>query len=145
MNFNDAQVRYIVATFKYIDENLENAFRAATGDANKEALCPQYVLDMPPEQQIALKPELASLRVRMRKFLDEQLIAVEPTTSTANAFKTAIEFVDISLEEIQPKRLAGYGSLSRKGATEVAHLIAELKQITARMTAICNAINSPSH
>jgi hypothetical protein len=145
MNFNDAQIRYIVATFQYMDEILENSFRVAAGEANNRALCPQYFLDLMPEQQAALKPELASFRRKLRQFLKEQEIGVEPATSATNAFKAAIGFVDISLEEIRPSRLNGYGSLSQGGATEISHLIRELKQITARMMAICDTTHSESH
>jgi hypothetical protein len=145
MDFNEAQIRCIIATFKYMDESLDHAFRAAAGEANNRALCPQYVLDLLPEQQAALKPELASFRRKLRQFLKEQEIVVAPTTSATNAFKAAIGFIDISLEEIRPRRLNGYGSLSQGGATEISHLIGELKQITARMMAICDTTHSESH
>ena len=138
MDFNKVQIRHIIATFKYIDESLESAFGAATGEANNRVLCPQYVLALPPEQQSALKPELAAFRKRLQLFLDEQQIMVQPTISATNAIKTAIGFVDISLEEILPKRLIGYGSLSQEGAREISRLVSELRHITARMTAICD-------
>jgi hypothetical protein len=136
MDFNEAQIRCIVATFKYMDECLENAGLAATGEANKRALCPEYVLDLSPDRQAALKPELASFRNRLQSFLKEQRILAGPITSATSAFKTAIGFVDIALEEIQPKRLGGYGALSQEGSTEISHLVGELKQITAHMMEI---------
>ena len=49
MDFNEAQGRYLVATIKYMDESLDSALRAVTGEANDRALCPPYVLDLPAE------------------------------------------------------------------------------------------------
>ena len=69
MLFNEAQIRYIVATFEYMDESLEKAFRAATGEANDRALCPQFVLDLPLDQQASLKAEIASFRKGLQLFL----------------------------------------------------------------------------
>ena len=87
MVFNEAQIRYIVATCEYMDESLEKPFRAATGEANDRALCPQFVLDLPLDQQASLKAEMASFRKGLQLFLNEQRIARQPTISATNAFK----------------------------------------------------------
>jgi|GEM_PF-4175647 hypothetical protein len=140
MIFNQAQTRCLVATFKYMDQSLENALRAATGEANDQALCPEYVLDVMPAQQVALKGQLMRFRNVLRQFLERQQVAIEPSTSAIAAFKTAIEFAEISLYEIRPKGLAAFGPLTSEGTAEVVRLIEDLTQITTDMMAICNGV-----
>jgi hypothetical protein len=138
MIFNEAQTRRLLATFKYMGHSLENALRATTGEANDQAVCPEYVLDVPSAQQVALKEQLARFRDVLRLFIVQQQIAVKPSTSALATIKTALEFVQISLDEMCPKGLSGYGALSPEGATEIRHLIDELSRIAVHMMMVCN-------
>ncbi len=137
MIFNEAQTRHLLATFKYMDHSLENALRATTDEANARALCPEYVLDVPTGQQLALREQIARFRDVLRLFLVRQQIGVKPSTSALVAIKTAIEFVQISLDEMSSRDLSGYGALSPEGAIEITRLIDELSRIAADMMTIC--------
>ncbi len=138
MIFNEAQTRRLLVTFKHMDHSLENALRATTGEANDRALCPEYVLDVPTAQQAVLKEQFARFRDVLRLFLAQHRVAVRPSTSALAAIKTAIEFVRISLDEICPRGLSGYGALSPETASEIRRLIDELSRIAAHMMMVCN-------
>jgi hypothetical protein len=97
------------------------------------------VSDVTIAQQVALEEQLARFRDVLRLFLVKQQIAVKPSTSGLAATKTAIEFVQISLDELCQKGLSGYGALSAEGATEIRRLVDELRRIAAHMMMICNS------
>jgi hypothetical protein len=137
MMFSDAQARHLLAVFKYMDKSLGNALRAASGEANDRTLFAEYILDANDSQPTELAAQIARFRTIMRAFLEKHEIADPVAISAIFAFKTTLEFMRVSLQEIRPRGLANFGELSPEGAAEITRLIDELNAIVTQMMSIC--------
>lgn len=132
-DLNDNHKRALLATFRHLDEMLGDAL-IKLQPSDSESLFPQLIPDAAPLQRKVIGDYLARFRHLMRRFLDDQGIAVEPPNISALwAFRTALAFAQTALDEIRPQRLRGYGALSAEAAAGIDALLAELSEVVAQM------------
>jgi GTP-binding protein EngB required for normal cell division len=139
IGLNEAQIRKLQVTFKYLDELLGDALLNLLPTAG-DYLFGQYVQDATEQQRKILGDYLKQFRHVIRHFLDESGIAVPPPhIGSLWAFRTALNFARIALAEMTPERLRSNGALDEKAAGDVAALIAELDTVLADMSAYLEA------
>ena len=98
---------------------------------------PDHRPDATPAQRRAVMDCLRRLRAVMAGFLQSQAIPIrEPGTGTVQAFHTTLTFAGITLEELAPKRLAGYGGVDKDAAREIQELVAEMRAILEEMSGV---------
>jgi hypothetical protein len=70
----------------------------------------------------------------MRRILKEQGIqAGNPDRSVINFIRTSLIFADMSIEELKPRHMRGYGHLSAEAAEELNKIAAELQGLVAQI------------
>jgi hypothetical protein len=137
MLFTDAQARYLLATFKCMDKNLASALRAIGGEPDAQGLVREYETDATVSQRDALKHKIADLREALRDFIDRHRLPVAAPASGLFAFRATLSFLRVSIEEIGPRGLAGFGDVTPEGAAEIDELSRRLNQLVTDMADIC--------
>jgi len=133
MPFNENHKRYILAGFQYIDKLLAQA-STNLGPADDALLFPPCVPDATPTQVQVIADYIASFRSVSRRFLEAAQARIEePSKGALWSLKAALDFVWVSLADMEPKRLNGYGALDEDAAEETERALAELQAILRQL------------
>jgi hypothetical protein len=126
---NDPQKRRVAATFQHVDELLRTAAQAL---ASEEAASPfdELIRDASLEQQGALLKGARQVRDRMIGAMQRLQIPIPaPSIPATRSARTYLMFAEVDLEDIDPKRFGGYGSLSAEDAGTLEEICSELLAI----------------
>jgi GTP-binding protein EngB required for normal cell division len=131
--FNESHQRHFITSFRHIEELLGDA-AAKLEPVEPGRLFNEYVQDASPSQRKILADYLAQFRFAARRFMDAQgLRNQSKAVSALYAFQTAVMFAQISVEELRPKYLRGYGALGPEEGGAAERLVAELTTLLRRM------------
>ncbi len=131
---NDNQKRHLRLTFQHVDDLLAEALKAL---ACSESPSPfqRYRPDSLPVQRKVLADYVARLRGLMAGILAGHDVALpEPQISSLWAFQAALMSARIDIEELAPKRMRGYGSLSDDAAGRLEAELAQVADVLDRMS-----------
>jgi len=136
--FNENHKARIRVTFEAIDEMLSRALQMLDPAAGRSPFS-MHVSDATPEQFARFGEKAARYRAMMQAFMQRHGIPqAEPTLSSVWAARSALLTAIVSLEELGPKSMRGYGSLSPEAAqtleSEIQALIAALGRMQAHLT-----------
>lgn len=133
MSFSHNHKRHIYNTFKHLDQILTSAASKLEA-AESEGLFPEYIPDATPVQQRVTRLHLQRLRTVMDRFMNDHDIPIEaPAVGAVHAFRTALTFSHIALDELMPGHLAGYGAVDETAAKEIAEFVPELRAVLNQM------------
>lgn len=130
---NEPQKRHIASTFQHVDELLQTAVQALAGEGAGSPFSP-LVPDAAPIQHRVVSDYAQRVRGLMATALQRLDIPLRPPTipATRSAF-THVMFAEVDIEDIDPKRMQGYGDLppedSRALEATNAEILALLGQI----------------
>jgi hypothetical protein len=135
--FNENHKARIRVTFEAIDEMLSRAL-VMLDPAGPRSPFSMHISDAAPEQFVSFAEDAARYRAAMQAFMQRHGIPLaEPTLSSVWAARSALLTAIVSLEELGPKSMRGYGSLSPEAAqtleTEMAELIAALGRMQSHL------------
>jgi GTP-binding protein EngB required for normal cell division len=134
MPFNQNHKRYLLTSFEHLDKLLREA-AAYLGPPAGGALFPLYVPDATPEQRQVIADYLSALRDVARRFLDsEDIVDERKMTSGLWAFRVALDFAWITITEMEPKHLNGYGALDPGSATAIERVAGRLEATLRQLT-----------
>ncbi len=134
IGLSDIQKRYLMLTFKHIDESLNNALLPILADT--ENPFSPYRHDMSRENREKLRQELEHLRARMLNILEAENITLPPPhLSQLWSFQTALLSAKVALEELHPKHMRGYGELAPETAQALEKQLAPLEEQVNRLIA----------
>jgi hypothetical protein len=136
--FNENHKARIRVTFEAIDEMLSRAL-AMLDPAGPRSPFSMHVSDATAEQFRRFGEEAARYRAAMQDFMTRHGIPLaEPKLSSVWAARSALLTAIVSLEELAPKSMRGYGSLSPDAArtleTEIKGLIGALGRMQSHLT-----------
>lgn len=123
-----AQARHVLATFRHVEELLERALRPLGEEAETGSLA-SVRNDFPPARIAALREAAAAVRAELEagvKALD--LPASGRAVSARWAAATAVRLALIALAELDGRRLAAYGEVSKEAAGEIAQVRERLEE-----------------
>lgn len=131
---NEAQKRRITATFQHVDELLRSAAQGLSGDW-KDSPFQDLIPDSTPIQHRVITDLVQQIRGRMTAALDRMDIALRPPTVPATrSALTNLMFAEVDLEDLDPKRMTGYGPLPeedaqaiREGCTDILALLEQAR------------------
>lgn len=136
---NDHHKRAIAITYRHIDELLREA-AAALSDADKDSPFSRIVLDAAPVQHRVIADYTRRVRALMLQALRRLDIPVEtPAIPATKSVTTNLIAAHIDLEELDPKRLQGYGPLSPEDAVALTETNAEIQTVLEQMRAYLSA------
>jgi GTP-binding protein EngB required for normal cell division len=131
--FNENHQRRIHVSFQYIDELLNDAERAMA-TAGSPSLFNKYSNDTTPLQRKIAHDYIGRIRAAMRQLIEEYDIPVEaPHCGALWAAQTSLLFADISVGELRPDKLLGYGSLSDEAARALETMSTQLHALLNRL------------
>jgi GTP-binding protein EngB required for normal cell division len=96
--------------------------------AASKAAFPRYALDISPAQRRTVEDYIARIRAQLVRILDGQGIDERRTLIAAShAIHTTLMFMDVSVEELKPKYMRGYGAVPKEVALELDGIVGELE------------------
>ena len=130
---NDAQLRRLLITCKYIDSllcDIEHALHSAAS----ESPFPRYVVDLTPAQTRVIEDHIRGLRSQLLRTLAWQHMKPEaPEIPVSRSVMTDLAFVDIAIEELKPRYLRGCGAVPEDAVDELNGVIRELRSLAQSM------------
>ena len=131
MTINDNHRRAILAAFRTVDKLLEDVDNAKATAASPFS---RLFNDLTPTQQQVIGDYAAAIRSRMTDALKALGATVDPPRTAASwAIQTALAFGQITVQEIAPSRLRGYGPLDDEAFVLIERLNADLERSIRRL------------
>jgi GTP-binding protein EngB required for normal cell division len=125
-SLNSNHARRLSVTCRHIDKLLADMENALSVMSTKRAF-PEYLPDITPAQTRVVEDYIARIRAQLARVLDGQDIErPEPSIPVSRSLHTALTFIAIAAEELQPKYMHGYGEVPPSAAVELNGIASEL-------------------
>jgi len=132
-SLNEHQARRLRITCQHADELLSNIEGILNESASRTAF-PRFVPDIAPAQRRTIEDYIARVRAQLVRVLVGQGIPREPPSVPASrSIAFTLVSLDISVEELKPKYMRGYGNVSEAAATELNGIVGELHGLVTRL------------
>lgn len=136
MQLGDAQKEFLIATLSGTERSLERAARKIHVSA-PPSLFPEFVADAREAQRVAIEQGLAQFQVCLAQLLDRcGITPADASISGLQAFRVALAFAHVSLDEIAATRLGQFGSLDPFSAMELEASIERLREMLRDVQAL---------
>jgi hypothetical protein len=136
-SLNPNQRRRLRITCEYVDKLLSDLEAALNESASKSPF-PRYLNDISPAQRRSIEDYIARIREQMVRVLAGQNISIEPPRiPVSRVVDTGLNFVGISLEELRPRHMKGYGEVSPVAAAELNRIVGELQALLGKLQQSC--------
>ena len=126
---NHSQQRRLRVTCEYIDKmlcDMENALHSA----ESQSPFPRHVADLTPAQARVIEDHIRRLRAQLLRVLAWQHMKPNPPDIPATrAMTTDLAFIDIAIEELKPRYMRGYGTVTKDATAELNEVISELHSL----------------
>ncbi len=130
---NQHQKTRLRITCQYIDKllsDVEEILHAATS----QSPFPRYIVDINPAQVRVIEDHLRRLRSQLvRTIAWQQMKPERPDIPATRAVMTNLTFIDISIEELKPSYMKGYGIVPDDAVNELNGVVYELRSLVSGM------------
>jgi len=134
-DFNENHKKYLLIAFRHVDKLLSE-FQCILDVMIPHSPFQQYVNDVDPDLRMIIEKHCALIHQAMRRILQEQGIPIgNPERSVINFIRTSLIFADMSIEELRPQHMRGYGHLSVEATAELNKIALELQGLLAQIKA----------
>jgi GTP-binding protein EngB required for normal cell division/Arc/MetJ-type ribon-helix-helix transcriptional regulator len=134
MTFKDRHKQLLVTSFTSIHEQLVE-MEAKISDALHPTAFSRHVNDLSPTDVKVIHDYLDRLRSVMQSCLEDAEIPItQRSIGLRWALQTAVNFIHISIAEMSPNKLAGYGALGDDERTRLVKMQEELQRVTDRIS-----------
>jgi GTP-binding protein EngB required for normal cell division len=135
VTLNEHQKRHLRTSCKYADNLLSN-IEAVLNSASSGSPFEKYRDDLSPAQRKVARDYIARIRAQMTRALEGQEASLSgERISAIHSIRTALEFIDIAVEELKPKYMRGYGELPSAIIPELNGIVGELQAIVKKFDA----------
>jgi len=132
-SLNSNHARRLSVTCRHIDKQLADMENALNVASSKNAF-PEYLSDITPAQRRVIEDYIARIRAQLARVLDGQGIErPEPSIPVSRSVHTALTFIAIAAEELQPKYMRGYGEVPPSAAVELNGIAGELLSLVSQL------------
>lgn len=132
---NENHQRHLLSTFQYVDNLLSEAEHILIS-AGSPSPFQEYSPDSTPVQRKVAHDYIVRVRETMRRALDELKIPLKPPICGAIwAARSHASFASISIAEIEPEPMRGYGKISSEDEQVLNKIVAELNSVLNRLNA----------
>lgn len=144
-NLGDNHKRHVTSILRHVDDMLAGS-AADLGLPEERLFHASPVRDATPEQLKVISDNLALFRGASDCFLDRQGIERNKGSDSALwQFRVVLEAIKNELEDMTPKRLAGYGALNADATAEIEGLLHELYRILNQTADHLKTEGEPTH
>ena len=131
---NEHQQRRLWVTCKHIDDLLSD-MEATLSEIGAGKAFRKFIPDLNPAQRRVIEDYIARLREQLARVLTGQGIhPPAPSIPASRSIYTALNFVDIGIEELKPKYMRGYGEVPDTLAVELNGIVGELQSLVSQFT-----------
>lgn len=124
---NENHKHSMLSGFRRVNGLLSDIERTMATSVNPRSPFQKYIADITSAQQKIIADKIAFIRAVMCHVLESKDVTIDHLgISAVRSIRTAIHFADMTLEEMGPKYMRGYGELT-EGATR------ELNEVTSHM------------
>src|SRR5271170_5201941 len=132
-SLNSNHARRLSVTCRHIDKQLADMENALSVASSKNAF-PEYLSDITPAQRRVIEDYIARVRAQLARVLDGQGIErPEPSIPVSRSLHTALTFIAIAAEELQPKYMRGYGEIPPSVAVDLSGIAGELLSLVSEL------------
>lgn len=132
-SLNSNHERRLSVTCRHIDKLLAEMEDALRISSSRNAF-PSYIMDVSPAQQRVIEDGIARIREHLINVLDIHGIdRPEPSIPVSRLLHTMLSFIRISIEELKPRYMRGYGGLSPTAEKELNEIVGELLEASAEV------------
>ncbi len=123
---SDNHRRRILTSLQYVDKQLEVSLNALTPSA--QPLFSGSIQDLTPAQARWVESYTVKIRREMAKLLDRLGIEIPPPSNSAmGTIRTSLTSLDVTLEDMYPEKLQGYGKMDAAAAHELSCTLQEIR------------------
>ncbi len=128
---NEHHRRRLLVSCEYVDRLLADIESVMSADASLSPF-PKYILDLTAEEKQRTSEAVATLRAQLVALLKARHVAVAaPGISSRRSLLTCLGYIDITVEELKPRYLRGYGPVPQALIVELNRSVEEV-QATVR-------------
>jgi len=132
---NEAQRRHLLNSIEYADTLLSEIEEILTAASSKSPF-PKYQIDITPIQSKVIQDYIARMRAQMLRVLEGQGIRPRgPEVGAVHLIQVHLTFVGITLTEIGPKYMRGYGEVPESAIADLNGLVTELHTLVNKLNA----------
>lgn len=132
-SLKESQARRIRVTCHHID-TLLTGIEHTLHESSSNTIFPRDIPDINPAQARTIENYIARIRAQLIRVMDGQGILPEgPTIPATRSIRTVLASIDISIEELKPKYMRGYGDVPEDLATELNGIAGELQSLVAKL------------
>lgn len=126
---NDYQKRRVRVTCQHIDGLLADA-EEAFASLESQRPFPKYIADLSIEERRVVKSFFARIRASLVQVTEQQNVPPEPPEiPLSRVVRTALLFADVSVEELRPRHMKGYGAVPSEAAEQLLAIAQQLEDI----------------
>lgn len=129
ITLSPSQRQRLLITCKHIDQLLKDIEETLNATASK-GVFENYINDITDVERRTIEDYIGRLRGKLRQVLVSQSLAPEsPHISAAHSIEVGLTFIEVSIEELAPRYMRGYGPVSQDGASDLHSIIATLQPV----------------
>ncbi len=127
--------RRILTSLQYADKQLDASLHSLA--PSSQPLFSGYIQDLSPAQARYVECYAEKIRRQMTRLLEKCDIEVpSPSTSAMGRVRTSLTSLDLTLEDIHPEKLRGYGKIDPAAARELSWTLQETRGLVSRLLAL---------
>lgn len=140
LNLNEFHRNTLRSGFKYIDKLLSEGLASIGVSSDDGAVFSPVVPDATLVQRKVAADQAVRLRRAMRAALEACGIAITPpNVSAVWTLRTHLNFIEVALEEFDPKHLRGYGPIDNETAAGFAAALAQIRTVLTELNTYLGA------
>jgi hypothetical protein len=140
---NQNHRRRILTSLQYADKLLQESLHALAPAARP--LFPGFLQDLPPEKARRVESHAARIREQMAHLLEKCGIDFHmPSTPASGKIRTCLTSLDLTLEDLYPEKLRGYGKMDAASARELSQALQEIRRLVAQLLALLSEPGEPA-
>ena len=132
--FNENHKRRILASFQHVDEMLTESLNVV--NPAQSNLYSRFVKDLSDSDLDRIEGCAVRIREHMRELLERLQIELPvPSVPSSWLLKTCLTSLDITLEELYPEKMKGYGAMDQASAADMTRTLQEIRRLVGDMLA----------
>jgi GTP-binding protein EngB required for normal cell division len=132
---SDNHKRRILTSLQYADKLLAESLQALKPGAH--SLFSGYVQDLSPSQSRWVESYAAKIRKQMSVLLETCGIdPPPPTAASSGKLRTSLTSLDVTLEDIYPEKLRGYGKMDAAAARDLSWTLRAIRRLVGQLLAL---------
>lgn len=130
---NESQERHLRVVCQYVDR-LFCEIESILASATSKSAFPQYISEISAVDRQAIEDSIGEIRVQLVRALQGQRIAPEKAAiPDARTICATLDTIEISLDELKPKNMRGYGEVPESATKELERIAEELQKKVAEL------------